>query len=276
MSVLSSQFITVEGVKLHYLTGGTGQPILLLHGFPTSSFLYRNVAPYLVEHGQVIALDLPGFGQSDKPLEASYSFRYFGRILTQFVEALQLEQVGLVVHDLGGPIGLHWACQQPERIAKLALLNTLVYPEFSWAVIAFTLGLKMPLVKQWLASPSGLKAAMRLGMTHPDKLTPEVLEGVQVPFRTPQARQALLKAGAGLHPDGFRDIAKRLPSFQIPVRIIYGERDRVLPDVAATMQRVRRDLPHAQVTALPNCGHFLQEDSPDEVGQLLAAFFKEA
>lgn len=273
MSALESHFVSVEGLNIHYLAAGAGEPILLLHGFPTSSFLYRNVAPYLAQKNRVIALDLPGYGKSAKPLDASYSFRFYGRVLTGLLDALNLQQIGLVVHDIGGPIGLNWAIHNPERVRRLAVLNTLVYPEMSWAVVAFVLALKTPGVAWWLTGKAGLKATMRLGLYDKQKVTPEVLAGVQTPFETPEARRALIKAGAGLHRDGFKDIAEKLPSFKMPVRVIYGERDRVLPDVAKTMARVAQDLPHAEVTALPDCGHFLQEERPDEVGQLLAEFF---
>jgi len=76
-----------------------------------------------------------------------------------------------------------------------------------------------------------------------------------------------------LEPEGFAEIARLLPSLAMPVRVIYGERDRILPDVRETMTRVKQDLPQAEVTALPECGHFLQEEAPDEVGALLARFF---
>jgi pimeloyl-ACP methyl ester carboxylesterase len=270
--LLQEYNVQIEGIKLHYRMAGTGAPVLLLHGFPTSSFLYRHVAPHIAEHNQVIALDLPGFGQSDKPLDASYSFRFFNRILSQFLDHLNLPAVGLVVHDLGGPIGLHWACQNPQRVSQLAFLNTLVYPEFSWAVIAFTLALKTPGIRWWLTSPQGLKSTLYLGVHDKQQVTEEAIRGIQAPFVTSASREALIKTGIGLHMDGFKDIAKLLPSFKIPVRIIYGKHDRILPDVAQTMQRVARELPQAETTVL-DAGHFLQEECPAEVGKLLAAFF---
>jgi haloalkane dehalogenase len=83
----------------------------------------------------------------------------------------------------------------------------------------------------------------------------------------------VIKTALNLHPGGLRTIESRLPSLRVPVRIVYGERDRILPDVARTMSRVATDLPQAQVTALADCGHFLQEERPAEVGQRLADFF---
>jgi haloalkane dehalogenase len=272
-SKVSKQYVTVDGIRLHYLEGGSGEAVLLLHGWPTSSFLWRNIVDKIAEKNRVIALDLPGFGFSDKPLDASYSFRFHSRILDGFLGALSIDRIGLAVHDLGGPIGLYWACHNPERIQKLALLNTIVYPKMSWAVIAFVSACRIPGLRSLLASPSGLRFAMRIGVSDPRKLTEEVMQGVQAPFQTREDRRALLKAGYGLHPKGFKEIARLLPSLNVPVRVIYGERDRILPDVARTMRQVARDLPQTEVTSLPDCGHFLQEERPEEIGLMLADFF---
>jgi pimeloyl-ACP methyl ester carboxylesterase len=269
---ISSRYVDVEGIRLHYLEAGAGEPVLLLHGWPTSSFLYRNVIGKVAEQHRAIAPDLPGFGQSDKPLDASYSFRFHAKILDGLLAALNVDTTGLVVHDLGGPIGLYWACHRPERIRKLALLNTVVYPQASWAVVLFVVSCRVPGLRSLLTSPWGLKAAMRIGVSDRQRVTEEVVRGVQAPFTTWDARRALLKAGYGLHPKGFKEIEQRLPSLRVPVRVIYGERDWILPDVARTMRRVARDLPQAEVTALPDCGHFLQEERPDEIGRMLAEF----
>lgn len=269
----TSHFLDLDGLRLHYLEAGTGPPVLLLHGWPTSSFLWRNVMPPIAEGNRVIALDLPGFGQSDKPLDASYSFRYFERVLDSALDALGIESTGLAVHDLGGPVGLYWACRHPERLQRLAILNTLVYPEFSWAVVLFVSACKLPGLRSLMASPAGLRLAMRVGVADRSCVTPEVVDGVRAPFEGRDARRALLRAGGNLSPKGFREIAEKLPSLDVPVRIVYGERDRILPDVAKTMARVKKDLPRAEVTALPDCGHFLQEERPDEIGRLLAGFF---
>lgn len=272
-SEIKSQYVRVEGLRLHYLGGGSGEPVLLLHGWPTSSFLWRNIIGKMAEKNRVIAMDLPGFGRSDKPLDASYSFRFYARILDGFLDALGVDATGLAVHDLGGPVGLYWACRNPDRVQRLAFLNTLVYPRLSWAVVLFIAACRTPGLRTYISSPRGLRAAMRFGVSDPRCLTEDAIRGVQAPFETRDARRALLKAGYGLHPNGLKEIAERLPSFTIPVRIIYGERDRILPDVAKTMRQVARDLPQAEVTALPDCGHFLQEERPEEIASMLADFF---
>lgn len=276
MAATASEFVEVGDLRLHYLSAGEGDPVVLLHGWPTSSFLWRNVMPSIAVHNRAIALDLPGFGQSDKPLDASYSFRFFDRVLDGFFEALGIGEVSLAVHDLGGPVGLYWACHHWDRVRRLALLNTLVYPEASWAVAAFVMAVRTPGLRNLLTSPWGLKTALRLGVARPDGLAADAVPGIQAPFRTSAERRALAKAGCNLSPKGFREIADLLAAFEGPVQIVYGEKDRILPDIAKTMARVKRDLPQAELTSLPDCGHFLQEDRPDEVGRLLSEFFSGA
>jgi haloalkane dehalogenase len=272
MTVTTLDRLQVDGLTIAYRELGSGPPVLLLHGWPTSSYLWREVMLPIAERNRVLAIDLPGFGGSDKPRGARYGFELFERTIDGFLDALAVEEVGLAVHDLGGPIGLHWTVHRPERVTRLALLNTLVYPEFSEAVLEFVKACSTPELREQLTSPAGLEAAMKLGLANEANLTDEVLAAVREPFQTEEARRALADAGIGLEPEGFVEIARLLPSLRMPVRVIYGEQDRILPDVGETMTRVKQDLPQAEVTALP-CGHFLQEEAPDEVGALLAQFF---
>lgn len=266
--------VEVEGLRLHYTEAGEGEPVLLLHGWPTSAYLWRNVMPAIAKHNRVIALDLPGFGHSDKPTDASYSFRFFDRALEGFLNAREIERTALAVHDLGGPIGIYWASEHPERLTRLALLNTLVYARPSLAVVAFVIAARTPGVRSWLTSPGGLRFAMRLGVHDKDGLSEETIAVYQEPFASDEAREALRKTAFGLHPGGFKQLSGWLKTIDVPVRIVYGENDRILPDVARTMRKVVADVPSpVEVTALPGCGHFCQEDEPERIGALLSEFF---
>ncbi len=270
---ISSRSIECSGLDLHYLEAGSGDPVLLLHGWPTSSFLWRNVMPAMAQTCRVLALDLPGFGASSKPLDASYSFRYYERVLSDFLGALDIERLGLAVHDLGGPVGLYWATRHAHRIDRLALLNTLVYPEVSWAVVAFVVAVRWPGLRHLITSPWGLRKALEIGVKDPKRLREDAIAGTLAPFQDHDARRALAKAGCNLSPKGFHDLAARLPELTCAIRILYGERDRILPDVAKTMARVKRDLPQAEVSSFADCGHFLQEECPEEIGEILGEFF---
>ena len=271
---IHSHFIQLEKLKIHYLSAGEGEVLLLLHGWPTSSWLYRDLMPILAENNRVIAIDLPGFGQSDKHPEDSFSFNYYLRMLNEFLQKLEIENLSLCVHDLGGPIGLLWAVRNQQRLQKLVLLNTLVYPKMSWAVKLFGLMTVLPIVKMWLGGPSGIRFSMRLGVEQKEKLTADVLKPYQEPFIEKRPRKALLKSVQRLSLKGFHEIAEKLPQLKVPVRIIFGENDRILPRVAHTMAQVKEDLPQAIITSLPNCGHFLQEDEPEKIAVLMRDFMR--
>jgi haloalkane dehalogenase len=264
--------VVIDGKRIHYRTCGTGHVVLLVHGWPTSSYLWRNVMPAIAAGGmRAVALDLPGFGGSDKPADGSYSFPFFSRVLDGFVDHLGVRTVDLVVHDLGGPVGLFWAATHPERVERLALLNTIVYPELSWAVLLF-MGLNaLPVVRDLFTTPRGLAWAMNFGVARP--LPSDVMAEYLAPFAERGARRALQKAaGSNLHRDGMKKIEAYIKSLQIPVRLIYGDRDPILPEIGRTMSRVKRDVPHAELTVLPGAKHFIHEDCPDELGRMLAEF----
>jgi haloalkane dehalogenase len=262
-----------DGFTLGYRELGSGPPVLLLHGWPTSSYLWRRVIPPISKRNRALALDLPGFGASDKPTDGRYNFPDFERAIDGFLDGLGIETVAIAGHDLGGPVAVHWLLANRERVTHLALLNTLLYPEFDPTVFEFVKMLSEPASRDRATSDEGLAEIIRLGLADDSNATEEVLAGVGAPFASDDDRLALARAGIGLHPDGFVEIAQGLPTLELPVRVIYGEQDRVLPDVAETFARVKRDTPQAEVTVLPGCGHFLQEEEPERVGAELAAFF---
>ncbi len=265
--------VVVDGLAIAYRSQGAGPPVLLVHGWPTSSFLWRNVMPALAAHRRVIAIDLPGFGASDKPLDVTYDLPFFARILDGFLAALEVDTLGLVVHDMGGPAALYWAAEHPERIERLGILNTLIYPEVSFAVRAFIAAIGVPGLRGALTSQWGLALALDYGLHDRSRRPADAREGTLAPFRSPEARRALARTAQGITPADLRPIAAWLPTVEVPVQVIYGTRDRILPDMAQTARRLKEDIPHAEVTPLEGCGHFLQEERPDEIGRLLADFF---
>lgn len=274
MHSTESHYTQVGDTKIHYLIAGQGETILLIHGWPTSAYLWRDMVSELSKNYQVIAIDLPGFGKSDKKIEDSYSFRYYSRILDGFLGNLNIERVTLGVHDSGGPIGLYWMIQDMKKVKRLILFNTLVYPEFSWGVKLFALGTVLPGVKNMITSPSGIKRAIYFGVHQKHKLTDEIIGHYQAPFSDPISRKVLLKSVQRLSLKAFEEIKQKLPSFKGPVQILYGEKDKILPKVATTMQRVKKDLPQSEITSFPNCGHFLQEEASQELSEAIIEFMK--
>src|SRR5215213_6288941 len=129
MTVTTLDTVEVDGRTLAFREAGEGPAVLLLHGWPTSSFLWRNVMPAIARDRRVLALDLPGFGASDKPTDVTYGYDFYSGAVRGFLDALEIDEVALGLHDLGGPVGVRFALDNPGRVRALALTNTLLYPE---------------------------------------------------------------------------------------------------------------------------------------------------
>jgi pimeloyl-ACP methyl ester carboxylesterase len=262
----------VDGLPIAYREAGTGPAVLLLHGWPTSSLLWRDLMPYLAVANRVVAIDLPGYGASAKPLDRRYDATFYEGVIDGFLAALGIDSVAVVVHDLGGPIGMHWTLRNPGRVTGIGILNTLLYPEFSAAVVEFVQRLMTPGEREKMVSPEELAGFLRLGVRDPDRLDPALLAEFTAPFAAPDAGEALARAAIGLSIRQFQQIGAALPTITVPVRVIYGRNDPVLPDIATTVDRLRADVPQAEVTILEDCAHFIQLEVPDRLGPMLAAF----
>ena len=268
--MLEERSLSSHGHTVHTVLGGDGPPLLFLHGWPTHSGLYRKIMPEVGAYRRTIAIDLPGFGASSKPTDVRYDFPFFQRIIDDVLAELEVDRVGLVVHDLGGPVGLRWAVENRERVRELAVLNTLVFPELHWAVKVFIASVSLPGLAQAMSSPWGIRASIRLGMKTPAGR--DVLDLYAEPFKPRSGRKALAMAGRQLSLRKLARMAEGLSKLQVPSLLLYGTADAILPDVAQTMNRLNTLWPHAERVALPGVGHFLQEDAPESVTEHLTRF----
>jgi haloalkane dehalogenase len=268
----TGHFLEVEGGAMHYLDEGVGAPILFVHGTPAWSFLYRHLVKGLRSTYRCVAPDQIGFGLSAKPPGWDYSFAAHARNLATLIDHLGLDQFTLVAHDLGGPIALSYALDNPGRVARLALFNTFMWPmEGEFAV---------PAVGKLFGGPIGRLLYLRLNasarsllpMVYGDrsKLTPAIHSQYLGPFPGPDDRHGMfafaqqVSAGstwcAGLW-------ARRAALAGLPALLIWGLKDPAFgPKYLA---RWREVLPQAQVLALPAVGHFVQEEAPAESLQAL-------
>ncbi len=127
----AARYVDVHGSRIHYVEEGHGDPILFLHGNPTSSYLWRNIMPHLHAHGRCIAMDLIGMGKSDKP-DLEYSFFDHVKYVEGFIERLNLRRLTLVVHDWGSALGFHYASRNEANVKALAFMEALLTPIPSW------------------------------------------------------------------------------------------------------------------------------------------------
>ncbi|HEY9245354.1 MAG TPA: alpha/beta hydrolase, partial [Candidatus Methanoperedens sp.] len=222
------------------------------------------------------------------------------RILGDFLDNLGIKKTALVVHDIGGPIGLLWAVRNLDKLEKLVILNTLFYPDGScrlfythkisltkryWSNISYPEGslfLKLILLmihtqglRSFAFSQFGISQIMRMGVENKEVISKEVTAAYQSPFNNAAGGQLLNKTFLELQLDELDEIMQKLHTLKVPVFIVYGEKDSVLPGLPAEMHRLKKDLPDARLAAIPDCGHFLQEEKPEELSSLLGLFLAE-
>ena len=276
-----------DGVRMHFLDEGTGDPVVMVHGNPTWSFYYRNLAARLVETGQyrVVVPDHVGCGRSDKPGDDQYAYTLENRVndLEKLLHHLDLKRkITLVVHDWGGMIGMTYAARHPERIARLVVLNTGAFPlpeskPFPWPLwICRNTPLGSILVRGGNAFAA--IAARECCKRHP--MTKELRDAYTAPYDSWAHRIATLRFVQDIPlragDPGFDLIQRTAASLdrfqQIPMMIAWGLKDFVF-DRHFLAEWVRR-FPGAEVHRFDDCGHYILEDAGDEIIPLVESFLE--
>jgi len=281
-----SNFVDIDGVRMHYLEAGEGAPILLLHGNPTSSYLWRNVIPHLDDMGRVIAPDLVGFGMSDKP-EIDYTFQDHYRYVEGFIDALGLEDVTLVVHDWGSVLGLNYARQNEENVHAVAFLEALVPPVFPMESIeafgpnAGTFGaFRDPETGPQLLIHQNAFIEQILPTQVIRPLTDAEMDAYRAPFADPAAREPIRMWPNELPIAGeparnvavVQEIGEWLMSSETPKLIIYFDPGAIVPPEAAHWMQANYS--NIEIRYGGEARHFAQEDQPDAIGRHVADWLR--
>ena len=281
----SRQFAEVQGKRIAYLEAGTGDPIVLLHGNPTSSYLWRNVIPELEDCGRVIVPDLIGQGESDK-LPASegpdrYSFEVAFDYLDGLLRAIDVDSdITWVIHDWGSGLGFHWAKHNPDAVKGIAYMEAIVMP-ITW--------------DDWPESARGIFQGFRsskgedlclernlfveavLPSSIIRELTEDEMAAYRAPFDTPEHRQPTLNWPRQIPIDGepaqMVELVEAYGAFMaasaIPKLFINAEPGSIL---VGKQREFCRSWPNQTEVTVKGL-HFVQEDSPTEIGQAIAAWY---
>jgi haloalkane dehalogenase len=267
------RYVEQDGLRLHYLDEGDGPPVLLLHGEPTWSYLYRKVIPELTAAARAIAPDYLGFGRSDKPLaRETYTYDFHVRSIARLVEELDLRDATVVVQDWGGPVGLRVATENPDRFARLVIMNT-------------GIGGGRPPSEEWLRFRDWLR---RLGtdvipgrlvqISAVQPMADEVVEAYSAPWPVPESKQAILAFPDLVpispdHPDlaAHNAVKDALSRWEKPALVLFSDSDPIFsPRVA---ERIAAHIPGAgEAEIVAGAGHFLQEDQGPAIGRRVAEF----
>ena len=279
-----SKFLEVKGSKMHYIDIGQGDPILFLHGQPTSSYLWRNIIPHLQSSGRCIAPDLIGMGKSDKP-DISYIFENHYDYLEAFIEKLNLKNITLVIHDWGSGLGFHYATKNPDNIKGIAfmeaLIKTMTWDDFPPGYKMVFKLIRTPFVG-WLMLSVG---NMFLNKVVPDsivrKLSKEEFDYYKKPYPTVSSRKPVRTWPTQIpingKPKGVHDIIasynKWLTETNIPKLCLYAHPGAIIKKKEVAY--IESHFPNTKMVDIGKGLHYLQEDHPHVIGQEVAKWLDE-
>jgi haloalkane dehalogenase len=264
----------VGDLRLAYVEAGEGPPVLMLHGEPAWSFIYRKLFPPIMDAGyRCIAADHAGFGRSDKPLDPGwYDIERYVELTARLLEDLDLTELTLVVHDWGGPVGARLALEHRERIARMVILDTALDPKEVWMNDSWVR------FRELVERTEDLPIGQIMRLTCARDLAGDVIAAYDAPFPEVAAQGgahglALSTARTLETPPETHRLYDALRNDSLPVLILWAELDAVL--TLATGQRLASAIGRRIDHVIPGAGHGLQEDQGELVGSLIADWLRD-
>ena len=264
----------LDGVRIAYRDRGTGEPVVFLHGTPSHSFIWRDVAPEIERAGhRVVLFDLLGYGRSERPLTRDTSVRGQVQVLQDLLRHLGIEQFSLVAHDIGGAVAQLLATADPQRVRRLALVDAVSYdswPSETWQVII------RDHLDDYAAMPARdfeamLTGQLRMTAANPDRMSGEVLDAYLAPHRSALGRASFFEHQVRNYDSTpTQQVVPALARLTMPVRLLWGAQDAWQPLHYA--KRLAADIPDAELVVVEDGGHFLMEDQPARVRDELLDF----
>ena len=279
----SANYVEVNGSKIHYVDEGQGDPILFLHGNPTSSYLWRNIMPYLTGMGRVIAPDNIGMGKSDKP---DIEYRFFDHVqyIEGFIEALGLKNITLVLHDWGSALGFHYAMRYQDNVKALVFMEALLMPVPGWEALPKDFS---TLLKQFRTPGVGWDLLVNKNVFIEQILPHGTLRQLselemnhyREPFKDPATRKPIWRWPneiplAGEPADVHNAIVaynQKLQQSELPKLLFYVTPGGIITE--PVVQWARQHLTNLETVNLGSGNHYIQEDYPHQIGTRLAAWY---
>jgi len=263
-------FLDVDGVRLHYVEAGQGEPVVLIHGLGASTFSFRYLIPELAQAYRVIALDLKGFGYSARPAGGDYSQTAQAALVEQAMARLGVERAAVIGHSMGGAVAMRLALLAPARISRLVLVASATDHEMRRGVLPARLFRPLLPLGALLAwhRRRVRRLWFRTAVHDPAHLTPDVLEGY---FRSSRMKGHMRALGA-LLAHRSRDEPLAPERIQQPALILWGEHDRWLP--LARGEELARRIPNARLLPIRTAGHLPLEEQPESCNRAILAFLR--
>ena len=279
----TAHYIEVAGSRIHYVDEGSGHPILFLHGNPTSSYVWRNIIPYLTSMGRCIAPDLIGMGKSDKP-SIEYRFTDHARYIEGFIHKLGLRNITLVLHDWGSALGLHYAMRNEGNIKGLAfmeaILKTSTWDDFPKD---FRMGFRLfrtPVIGWFLIVGLNIFVERIMPKAIVRTLTEVEKEHYRQPFKGFRDRKPVRQWPNEIPIDGspadvaeiVRDYSQKLQQSELPKLLFYGKPGGIID--SKTVEWCEQNFMNLKTVDIGPGIHYLQEDNPHLIGKVLADWYK--
>ena len=275
-----SRFIEIDGIEFHYKILGRGEPaIVLLHGFVSSVFTWREVMEPLSEYGTVIAFDRPGFGLTERPLpdqwegENPYRAEAHADQTIALIEALGFQDAVLIGNSAGGSVALDAACRYPEAVRALVLVDAAVYlrpgpPAWTIPLLSSTQGRRLGILLARAIAKHG-KPLLELALHDSSQIASEMWEGYTKPTHAVDWDTIFWELLITTDPPNLVDC---LPQVSIPVLVISGDDDKVVPLKQSI--RAADELPVSTLAIIEQCGHLPQEECPDAFLEAVTTFLQ--
>ena len=268
---MRGEFVDVAGARLYYYAAGTrgaGEPVVFLHGFPTSGHLWSDVVPQMPAGHRLVVADLLGYGRSDPPGGRSLTLRAHAERIVGLLDVLGIDRACIVGHDLGGGVAQSLAVHWPSRVSRLALIDSVAFTAWPSRDVRIA-RLFLPLIRyiptDWLLPI--VRADLERGYYDTVHATHSI-DRYQRPFHSVRGRGVLLDHVAALDNRETRRLAERLHEIVVPTAVVWGSHDPFLP------MSLGRQLSHAirgaTINVLSGARHFTPEEEPREIAEILA------
>ncbi len=260
-------------LRVAYTDTGEGEPVILLHGIPTWSFLYREVIPILAHEHRVLAPDLLGHGYSDRRDRFDRSLRAQTAMILRFMDALGIERATIVGHDTGGGVALILGIEHPDRVKRLVLSNIVAYD--SWPVDDMV-SLGDPNWRKKTAAEVAAFVASGFGdgLHNPDRLTEEFERGIVAPYADEEGKISLIRNASALNTNHTMALVDRHKDIAAPTLVLWGVRDPM--QTITDGERLAREIPNARLKRMENSSHWLQQDAPEAFAREILHFLRVA
>lgn len=267
---MRGEFVDVGGVRLYYFAAGSrgaGEPVVFLHGFPTSSHLWNGVVPLVPRGHRVVVVDLLGYGRSDRPAGRDLSIKGHADRVVALLDALGINYAVLVGHDLGGGIAQSLALRYPARVSRLCLINSVAFEDWPGRevkLVRATRSLTRFLPATWMLSV--LRADLLRGYVAGDRGTHSIEQYVRL-FAGESGRDVLVAHLSALDSGETRAMEPRLKDIVAPTSIVWGAEDPFLSREIGV--RLAAAIPGATLDVIPDVRHFTPEEAPERVASAI-------